>query len=806
MFYERIVISGCKRFSVSGRYHIDLRPTAKVQMILGTNGSGKTTLAQLGFSPLPIEAKWMKKGGYFIKEGTYKGHRYYLEGKYDGKPTFTFKKDGETLLEDGNITPYLDLVRIHLDYNKWLHELLVGRIKFTDLTPQARQDLLSKISKSDFTRAFYFLIQYKKLASHYSSVVKFNQSRINEETIKLLDHETQVRMNDERDRLQSEYESVQAVSIQNYPELNVEQAYQTLQEGIKKYLSLKVIDNTCPDPESLLNSISIIKTDYDKDEGQIQLINKDINEYQQKLGLLETDNEHIKSLKEELRIAQEEILQVKDIPGNIPEQYLEQGAAEAVEALLYVISTLPSELPTIEQEQALRELFNEKEHFLNRCEIQFERVVSELERFAAVSVVKCPSCSNEFKPGVDPELVKTLNSQREKGFTITEKAKVDKQEVAEKLSELMERKQTVESLYLVKDKYENRYPGLFQYINSEGGLTLGRGLISKLNVYRSAATMLHKRNHLNEKITRLSAITEEVEKRNESKQDLSDRLSDASSLLSKLIEDRDALKHAHDYHVGLKDQHVTEERAIKYVITKAEDFFRAIDAHLEKIKASVKQEMLTDIVDQIANINRSINEQEQIKTLIRDFENQLEINKKKAKVSNEIVNTLSPKNGLIAEQISINIGTLLKGLNQLIDKVWGYPLEIRMGTVGDNGLDYKFPMSDSDGERDDVSEGSDSMIEMVNRAVVLMAYYSLDLNDMPLFLDEPGRAFDKVHKLNLIPLIRDLSDSVKFSQIVLISHSEDVQTAFPNSETVILDQRNIDYPHAFNEHVTFTSE
>src|SRR5690606_11943094 len=109
MFYERIVISGGTRFSVSGRYHIDIKPTAKVQMILGTNGSGKTTLAQLGFSPLPINPKWMRKGGYFIKEGTYKGHRYYLEGRYGDKPNFTFKKDDEVLLEEGNVSTYNDL-------------------------------------------------------------------------------------------------------------------------------------------------------------------------------------------------------------------------------------------------------------------------------------------------------------------------------------------------------------------------------------------------------------------------------------------------------------------------------------------------------------------------------------------------------------------------------------------------------------------------------------------------------------------------------------------------------------------------
>ena len=76
----------------------------------------------------------------------------------------------------------------------------------------------------------------------------------------------------------------------------------------------------------------------------------------------------------------------------------------------------------------------------------------------------------------------------------------------------------------------------------------------------------------------------------------------------------------------------------------------------------------------------------------------------------------------------------------------------------------------------------------------------------PLFLDEPGRTFDEAHSHNLIPLIKDLVDSDRFSQILIISHDADNQRAFPDSETIIIDDRNINYPHTYNEHVEFEYE
>lgn len=805
MFYERIVIAGCTRFSVSGRYYIEVKPSAKVQMILGTNGSGKSSFAQLGFSPLPINHKWMKPDGYFIKEGTYKGDRYYLEGRYGSKVTFTFKKNDEVLLDNGSITPYLDLVRIHLDYTRWLHDLLLGKIKFTDLGPVQRQDFLSKISNSDFTQVFKLLTSYKKLHGHYLSVGTFLQGRINEESSRLLDEEELKQHQKLKEQLQAEIEEVQAIPSLDIRNVDLQASYTQLQDIINKQL---YANHTNPVRESL-EALKEFEADnvrqLNEVQGQLSLISTDLQNLTQKLGFIENSDENKSELMEELKVMTKELKSYDKLPGDIPVEYFTKNAGVAVDSLTYVLGNLTSEVISQQKEHDLRHDALNKDKFLNQCEFRLEQIQRELSRIENIELLSCPACNHEFKPGVDPEMIKDLTKRREIGFEYVAKATAEHNLSSSELNDYLEKKQMYEGLHHVRNTYRESHSGLFTYIDTLGGLDKGKELISHLHVYKQFCDTYHRKLHILSKVERLSSIAKRADEMEHEKDYLAKLVKEKSDFFNSLTDRRNELM-ATSKEVDRSFKEVDYEEAnMKLILQRSNEFYSALDNELEKVKQRIKKESLDELLGRLANVHNTLNEQSIVQSLLDDFNSQLITAKKKSTMMKQVVDILSPKTGLIAEQLSLSVGAWLDGLNQLVDKVWGYPLEIRLGQVGDNGLDYKFPMRDSEQERDDVSEGSDSMLEMVNRAVVMMSYFSLDLSDMPLFLDEPGRTFDKTHKLNLIPLIRDLTDSVRFSQIVLISHSEDVQTAFPNSETLILDERNISYPHPFNEHVTFES-
>lgn len=806
MYYDRIVISGCTRFSVSGRYYIDLKPNAKVQMILGTNGSGKTTLAQLGFSPLPINAKWMEKDGYYIKEGTYKGDTYVLEGKYGAKPSYSFTKNHEVLLQDGNVTTYLDLVKNHLNYTPWLHDLIIGKTKFTDLGPTQRQDFLSRISNSDFTHAFKMLASYKKQHSHYQSVVKFLQSRVNEESVKLLDKDARKQHEVIREELQTELKAIQEIPNLDTVEVDLAKTYRELKEYVFLYNDSIPISPLMDNLLDLTEFHETNNTHLKEIQGQLNLVSGDLDQLTQKLGFITNSNEDKSELILELDKLTKEVVKYDTLPGLIPVEYYVKNSGPVIEALRYSLSHMSTEEIDLDKEHSLRTTVMESSNFLSKCEARLEQVQSEITHITGIAEVKCPSCDTLFKPGIDPKLLNELNERRVKGYEYIETSTKDKSKAVEALEEYLDKKKAYDELEFIKGKYLESHKGLFTYIDSIGGMLKGKDLLSNLHVYGQFCEAYHRKVHLLANIDRLKSVTIKVDELEKEKANLTQMLKEKHMLFTQLAIKRDQYK---DNVLDAKktlEAIESDEVNMSHTLRLAENFTRALENELEVIKQDVKKEFINDILGRLAVVHNTLGEQDTISSLLKDFNGQLETAKRKVIVSKEIVDSLSPKDGLIAEQLGLSIGSWIAGLNQLVAKVWGYPLEVRMGTVGDNGLDYKFPMCDTEVERDDVSEGSDSMLEMINRAVAMTCYYSLDLVDLPLFLDEPGRTFDKTHKFNLIPLIRDLTDSVRFSQIVLISHSEDIQTAFPNSETLILDTRNVSYPHPYNEHVSFTKE
>ena len=55
----------------------------------------------------------------------------------------------------------------------------------------------------------------------------------------------------------------------------------------------------------------------------------------------------------------------------------------------------------------------------------------------------------------------------------------------------------------------------------------------------------------------------------------------------------------------------------------------------------------------------------------------------------------------------------------------------------------------------------------------------------------------------MVGLVRDLADSDRFNHVVVISHNETIQNAFPNAEILVLDDRNLDMNKAMNTHAKF---
>ena len=156
---------------------------------------------------------------------------------------------------------------------------------------------------------------------------------------------------------------------------------------------------------------------------------------------------------------------------------------------------------------------------------------------------------------------------------------------------------------------------------------------------------------------------------------------------------------------------------------------------------------------------------------------------------------LSPTTGLIAEGMVGFINDFITAMNTLIKKVWSYPMEISAIKVQEDSvdLDYKFPFVVGDEliPKNDVDEGSSGMLEMFNLVFVITSLRCLKLLDMPLFLDEFGSKFDKLHRVNSSHAIKTIMEELPFTQLFMISHYQNNYGAFANSQTTVLCDKNL---------------
>lgn len=124
IFITKLVLHRCKRFYLRGIETLEINPSTKTQIILGTNGSGKSSLLRIGFTVMPPVAKDFVKdaGGYKILHCVGNGHEYELRTMFTGKsPEHWFIVDGENLNEGFTGSTQKELIKQHFGMTQDIH-------------------------------------------------------------------------------------------------------------------------------------------------------------------------------------------------------------------------------------------------------------------------------------------------------------------------------------------------------------------------------------------------------------------------------------------------------------------------------------------------------------------------------------------------------------------------------------------------------------------------------------------------------------------------------------------------------------
>jgi hypothetical protein len=197
------------------------------------------------------------------------------------------------------------------------------------------------------------------------------------------------------------------------------------------------------------------------------------------------------------------------------------------------------------------------------------------------------------------------------------------------------------------------------------------------------------------------------------------------------------------------------------------------------------------------------------KGIIADLKKQIEDLVIEEEASKLLIQELSPTDGLIAEGLLGFIRNFTGQMNNLIRKIWAYPLQVKdCGTAGDGSaeLTYKFPLmvQTKTNVVPDVKLGSTGMREIVDLAFKVIAMRYLGLSESPLYLDEFGHSFDEAHRNSAMSTIKALMEQQPFTQLFMVSHYQSSYGAFTSAQICVLCTNNITVPvkTAFNQHVT----
>ncbi|MNR95074.1 hypothetical protein D3C72_262000 [compost metagenome] len=205
----------------------------------------------------------------------------------------------------------------------------------------------------------------------------------------------------------------------------------------------------------------------------------------------------------------------------------------------------------------------------------------------------------------------------------------------------------------------------------------------------------------------------------------------------------------------------------------------------------------------LAFLNAKLSEKKTIEDLLSDLNTSYDDVKERQELYKLLADILSPKDGLIAEQMTGFIKGFTDHLNTITANIWTYDMDVLACGLESGELDYRFPVTIK-GEQPipDVSKGSRGQMEMFDFAFMLIVMFYLQLEEYPLYLDELGHFFDEAHKLAVMNFVKDLVETKGFSQVFMISHYASSHGAFTQAEVMVMDSSNISVPMKYNQHVT----
>lgn len=823
MFITKLVLHKCKRFYVRGIETIEICPTMKTQIILGTNGSGKSSLLRIGFTVMPPTKDDIAPGGYKIIHLLGNGNEYELRTIFNGKtPEHHFYFNGEDLNPGRTGATQKELIRQHFNMTQELHDVLTGATKFTAMSNLERRDWITRLSSANFEYVIDLHRRIRKGAKDAGVIIKRQTERYVNESGKKLDDEAI----DDLNRRSTEMRARLSDLFKSMDSQMADGDYTSLRDGISylngriETLADRMLDinlrppAAVPDHElpAIQEQLEDLKTTrkalfaaLQEVSDQHQLIDKQMHE----ISILD-DIDPVELQKEIAAIEVHIATARASFRTNLDESLLAKSQQQLA-AVDEVMAALHAVVPGASEKYS-RDVVYTKQNDLQQLQGHYQAGTSRLSEIeyrlnhiANCKDICCPNCHHTFKEGVDQNEERELRETLTKGQTFKSTMEGKMQVVREFLDEA---KDASDQLYEL-EQLRNRNPGLaglWNLFGENGGVVRGRELVPLCRDFIHDSEKGILITSLNYDLAPLIEKLNQIEKldKSGSLRDLHNQLANRiAEIQGQINQNQSTLAIVERYYRDRKEFEDCNLEMSDLVAKQESQFTRLVDfTYNEELVGMVKTYQVS-----LAMLEQSLTEAEMQAAIVKDIAKTIEETKQEEASLLALEKILSPKDGLIAEQILVFINTFIAKINEVVGSIWGYNLALDTVDLEDGELNYKFPMYVHTRENmiPDIAFGSDSILDIINQAFRLVVYKFMELNGYPLYLDEPARAFDGVHSSNLILAMKDLIDDEQYAQVFYISHDFEGQNSFPNSQIAVLDESHVTLKRKFNEHVVITT-
>lgn len=810
--------------SFCGITEITYTPKSLLQIIIGTNGSGKSSLLR-ALSLAPLDRKEFLPGGERRLEIHLNGKIYRIVSHYKaGGAHHEFWMDDENLNPGGTSTIQKELTETHFGYTAFHHKLLTGKLAFTDMSPNARKDLLVMISGLELD---YALELFEKVRTAHRDTV----GALKHLAGKYADAAKQLAVMESTEELEEKAKVITQEITQLMPKTNysvntkqTENEIRELSERIGKMYDIykqlrRNVLKLAPDFKlrdgTSLDSTEVIAHYCAATETRLLDVEKTIKDRLSEHSKLEEqtakfanvpENTNKAQLEAEITALQEEAAKLNGTKEDIGDLsgYLNE-LLESNSGILNYMEVFP-EPPQLFDNQALSSTNKERTEILSEL-----TKLKDLSKAIATKIVHaeaaregnvtCTNCNTEIlaSGALSQERLKLLHEEKD---SLT--APINELEERLKFVEGVSEKQDyfVKALAHVRE-LANRYPLARNIFGANGPSRLMTNPREALNLIVGEIAKVNdsiRHRELTKTIEEKQLVLSLVEVSGREK--LFERFKDVEKELDNLYSIQESIKEEHNTYAQIRTYFFKMDELIGLLENKFEPEYVKLCEELVKGLADEEVNAFVHAKQsRLADMNKIINDYRLVTNKLKEIkeeETQLMARKQDLDL---LMHCLSSKKGFVGQQLHTVIAKISGAINDIIEEVWEKELLLKVPEFG-KSLDFQFMTQIEGLGGPDIKDLSDGQKEIVNFAMTLVIMRQLDLTDFPLLLDETSKAMDPLHRGTFMKYIRELIDVGEFKSIFLVSHYASEYGGFTNADLVVMNPDNVGIPAGtYNENI-----